>query len=159
MKKWFSKHITHLFLVTQFFQPHWLLYQSKGRSRNIALQPINYIHVLANTISVPIQRLHPSKAAFKDRMHHCGTTKAVHFKAWNAPFVSQDTNDTINGSFVAQAIPRFIVRQWWLDLFERKCQVTLFYFSESWIKLQYKHYCRSSAAAVTAVLRRLDCPI
>ncbi len=80
MKKWFSKLITHLFLVTQFFQPHWLLYQSKGRSRNIALQPINYIHVLANTISVPIQRLHPSKAAFQDRMHHCGTTKAVPFQ-------------------------------------------------------------------------------
>lgn len=67
-----------------FFQPHWLLCQSKGISRkrgsSSALQPINYINVLADTISVPIQRLHPLKAAFQDRMHPCGTTKAVPFQ-------------------------------------------------------------------------------
>ncbi len=112
MKK-FSKHVTHLFLVTPFFQPHWLLCQSKGRSRkrgsSSELQPINYIHVLAVTISVPIQSLHPLKAAFQDRIHHCGTTKAVPFQ--DSKCALRFPKDTTNGSIVAQAIRKCIARQ------------------------------------------------
>ncbi len=121
MKK-MCKHVPHLFLVTLFFQPHWLLCQSKGRSRkrgsSSELQPINYIHVLADTISVPIQSLHPLKAAFQDWIHHCGTTKAVPFQ--DSKCTLRFPKDTTNGFIVAQAIRKCIAHQWWLNLFWEK---------------------------------------
>ncbi len=74
--------------------------------------------IISDSSCVPIQRLHPSKAAFEDWMCHSSMTKTVPFQKllktqpWNAAFVSWALHTT-NGSFMTQpqTMPRFIAHR------------------------------------------------
>ncbi len=74
--------------------------------------------IISDSSCVPIQRLHPSKAAFEDWMCHSSMTKTVPFQKllktqpWNAAFVSWALHTT-NGSFMIQpqTMPRCIAHR------------------------------------------------
>lgn len=74
---------------------------------------------------VPIQRQRLSKAVFEDRLRLCSCDKGCpNSKApSNASFICRAMKDITDGSFVAQAIWRFIVHWWWQDFLRENARV------------------------------------